>query len=116
MTLCLDDLLDQEYDRETNNCLHYAGLVWERLTGDSRLRQIREDDFRAGKLAALFRGFKRVQGPTVEPSIVLMVNLDGDQHVGICWQKRLAHMPRSGPEFLPFDATQALYRNQRFYV
>ncbi|MVW72127.1 hypothetical protein [Bordetella sp. 15P40C-2] len=116
MTACLDDLLDQVYDRDSNNCLHYAAVVWERLTGDSRLRQVREDDFRAGQLAALFRGYKRVDGPTREPSIVLMENLSGESHIGVCWQGRLAHMPQSGPEFLPFDASRALYRKQRFYA
>lgn len=106
----------REYDRQSYNCLHFAGEVWERLTGDGRLRQVQEDAFNAGQLASLFRGYRRVAGPTVDPSIVLMETLDGEAHIGVCWHRRLFHISESGVQFLLFDAQAALYRNQRFYA
>lgn len=112
----IDELLGREYDRQSSNCLHFAAEAWEALTGDSRLRQVREDDFKAGKLAALFRGYRRVPGPTVTPSIVLMQTLEREAHIAICYRRRMLHSSELGPTNLPFDAMAPLYRNMRFYA
>lgn len=112
----MNDLFLREYDRQSYNCLHFAGEVWERLTGDGRLRQVREDEFNVGQMSTLFRGYRRVPGPTVEPSIVLMNAPDGEAHIGVCWRRRLFHINESGVRFLLFDAQAAWYRNWRFYA
>lgn len=112
----IDDLLCREYDRKTYNCLHFAADSWELLTGDSRLRQVREDDFRAGRLAALFRGYRRVKGPTVTPAIVLMETLEGDAHIGVCVRRRLLHNSELGPTFFSVEAMSAMYQKMRYYA
>ena len=112
----IDELLAREYDRQSSNCLHFAAEAWEVLTGDCRLRHVREDDFKAGKLATLFRGYRRVVGPTVAPSIVLMETLERQAHIGICYRRRLLHSSELGPTNFPLDAMAALYRNMRFYA
>jgi len=112
----IDCLLDREYDEEAYNCRHFAGEAWELLTGDSRLREVNERNMRPGATAALFRGLKRVVGPTEAPSIVLMDNLKGEPHVGICYRRRLLHLNCEGPQFVLFDAALPLYRNLRFWA
>ncbi|OZI74591.1 hypothetical protein [Bordetella genomosp. 12] len=112
----IDDLLERQYDRKAYNCLHFAAEVWERLTGDAALRSVREEDFRAGGMAAVFRRYRRVPGPTAEPSVVLMETLSGEAHIGVCWRRRLLHINEIGPQFLPLDAVAVLYRNMRFWV
>lgn len=114
--MSIDALLSRRYDRQSSNCLHFAAAAWEHLTGDTRLQQVREDDFRAGKLAALFRGYRRVAGPTAAPSIALMDALDGQAHIAVCYRRRLLHCSEMGPTNLPFDAMAAFYRNIRFYA
>ena len=112
----IDCLLDREYDETNYNCRHFAGDAWEFLTGDDRLRRVNERDMKAGATAALFRGLKRVNGPTDAPSIVLMDNLNGDSHLGVCYQRRLLHLTESAPQFVPMDAVTPMYRNLRFYA
>ena len=111
----IDCLLDREYDADTYNCRHFAGEAWELLTGDDRLRRTSERGMKPGATAALFRGLKRIDGPTVEPSIVLMENLEGESHIGICYHRRLLHLPYEGPQFVLMDAVTPIYRNLRFY-
>lgn len=114
--MSIDGLLHREYDRGAYNCLHFAADAWELLTGDTRLRQVREDDFKAGRLAALFRDYKRVAGPTVTPAIVLMETLEGDAHIGVCVRRRLLHNRDWGPSFFSVEAMSAFYRNMRYYA
>jgi len=114
--MTIDDLLHREYDRKTYNCLHFAADAWELLTGDGRLRQVREDDFKAGRLAALFRDYRRVAGPTVTPAIVLMETLEGEAHIGVCVRQRLLHNSELGPTFFSVEAMAPLYRNMRYYA
>lgn len=114
--MTIDELLHREYDRKAYNCLHFAAEAWEHLTGDHRLHQVREDDFRAGRLAALFRDYRRVPGPTVEPSIVLMETLEGEAHIGVCVRRRLLHNSELGPTFFSVEAMAAMYRNMRYYA
>lgn len=112
----IDSLLDREYDEDLYNCRHFAGEAWELLTGDRRLRQVNENDLNPGATAALFRGFRRVAGPTDQPSIALMENLTGDAHIGVCYRRRLLHLPSQGPQFILMDAVTPLYRNLRFWA
>lgn len=112
----IDCLLDREYDEDRYNCRHFAGEAWELLTGDSRLREVNERGLKPGATAALFRGFRRVEGPTAEPSIVLMDNLQGEPHVGICYRRRMLHLNHEGPQFVLMDAVHPLYKNLRFWA
>lgn len=113
--MSIDHLLEREYDRKTYNCCHFAAEAWVLLTGDARLHDIDEDDLQSGRLRALFRAYRRVDGPTATPSVVLMENLRGDLHIGICRNRRLLHIAEGGALNLPFDASLHIYRNFRFY-
>lgn len=108
-----DDLLAQRYDRNNNNCLHFAALAWETLTGDKRLAAIREGNLIAAR--GIMRQFSRVSGPTVDPSVTLMETDTGDEHIGICYRRRLLHLCQRGVEFFPVEAYSGLYLNMRFY-
>lgn len=112
----MDFLLDRVYDRETYNCLHFAADAWELLTGDGRLHQVKEDELEVGRLPALFRGMRRLPGPSVVPSIVLMETLEGDAHIAVCVRGRMLHINESGASFFPVEAQATLYRNMRFYA
>ncbi len=111
----IDHLLEREYDRKTYNCRHFAAEAWELLTGDTRLHDIDETDLQAGQLRTLFRAYRRVDGPTDTPTIVLMENLRGELHIGVCRRRRLLHLGEDGALNLPFDASLYTYRNFRFY-
>jgi len=113
--MSIDFLLFREYDRKTYNCLHFAAEAWEFLTGDARLRKVKEGDFRAGKLSTLFRGMRRHDRPTVKPSLVLMETMGGEAHIGVCLRRRLLHIDDSGPQFFLVEAMTAMYKNMRFY-
>lgn len=114
--MSVDFLLGRVYDRNTYNCLHFAADVWEHLTGDRRLHEVKEKDLAAGWLSALFRGMRKLPGPSVQPSIALMETLDGDAHIAICVRGRLLHINESGASFFPVEAQTALYRKMRFYA
>ena len=114
--MSIDFLLGRAYDRKTYNCLHFAADAWEHLTGDRRLHQVKEEDLAAGRLSALFRGMRKLPGPSVLPSIALMENLDGDAHIAVCVRERLLHINESGASFFPVEAQTALYRKMRFYA
>ncbi len=113
--MSIDFLLSREYDRSSYHCLHFAAEAWEHLTGDSRLREVDEHQFKAGRIAALFRGLRRQSGPTVSPSIALMETLSGEDHIGVCIRRRLLHINEGGAQFLLIEALAAQYRNLRFY-
>lgn len=114
--MSIDFLLSGAYDRKTYNCLHFAADAWEHLTGDRRLHQVEEEDFAAGRLSTLFRGMRKLPGPSVQPSIALMETLHGDVHIAVCVRGRLLHINESGASFFPVEAQIALYRNMRFYA
>ncbi|MCS3505021.1 hypothetical protein [Achromobacter sp. JUb104] len=114
--MSIDFLLCRVYDRKTYNCLHFAADAWEHLTGDRRLHQVTEEDFAAGRLSRLFRGMRKLLGPSVLPSIALMETLHGDAHIAVCVRGRLLHINESGASFFPVEAQTALYRNMRFYA
>lgn len=114
--MSIDCLLGRSYDRDTYNCLHFAADAWEHLTGDSRLRQVQEGDLAVGRLPALFRGMRRLPGPSTVPSIALMETLHGEAHIAVCLRGRLLHINESGPSFFPVEAQSTLYRNMRFYA
>jgi len=111
----IDEFLYREYDRRTYNCLHFAAEVWMSLTGDDRLLKVDEQDFKAGKIANMFRGMTRVDGPTDSPSMVLMETLEGENHIGVCSQRRLLHINTGGPQNLCLDAVSAQFKRMRFY-
>lgn len=113
--MSIDALLDRVYDRQSYNCLHFAGECWTHLTGDDRLSRVRESTLAAQGLVALFRGMKKRVYPTQEPSIALMETLDGRLHIGVCWKFRLLHINEAGCQFLPVDAMKVLYKHMRFY-
>lgn len=113
--MSIDFLLSREYDRSSYHCLHFAAEAWEHLTGDSRLREVDEHQFKPDRIAALFRGMRRLSGPTVSPSIALMETLSGEDHIGVCIRRRLLHINAGGAQFLLVDALAAQYRNLRFY-
>lgn len=112
----IDHLFERQYDRQAYNCLHLAGEAWELLTGDSALRAVTESDFQAGRIARVFRAYRRQAGATVAPSIVLMDTLPGEAHIGVCWRRRLLHINEGGVQFLPIEALTAMYRNMRFWA
>ena len=114
--MSIDFLLSRSYDRDSYNCLHFAADAWEHLTGDSRLRQVNERELAAGRLAELFRGMRKVQGPSQFPSIALMETLHGEAHIAVCVRGRLLQNNESGPSFFPVEAQTRLYRNMRFYA
>lgn len=113
--MSIDVLLDREYDRQSYNCLHYAGDCWLHLTGDDRLSKVRESSLAEQGLISVFRGMVRTVQATVAPSIALMETLDGQLHIGICWRRRLLHINEDGCQFLPVEALSAIYKNLRFY-
>ncbi len=113
--MTIDSLMDREYDREKFHCLHFSSEAWELITGDASLTAVREADLQSLAMRAVFRQYRRVAGPTDTPSLVLMENLSGEQHMGVCLHHRLLHLVHTGPQFLPFDAITPLYRNLRFY-
>ncbi|RZS80659.1 hypothetical protein EV675_3271 [Pigmentiphaga kullae] len=112
--MSVDGLLVQRYDRRLNNCLHFAALAWERLTGDRGLVSVREDDI-AG-MRGVMRRYLLIKGPTAVPSIVLLDTLSGEPHIGVCYRRRLLHLTEAGASFFPFDLAASTYRNPRFYV
>lgn len=112
--MTIDDLLAEKYDRKSNNCLHFAGRAWHILAGDDRLYQARESDIPA--LRGLMRQFKRVNAPTVEPSIALMDNVNGEEHIGVCVRRRILHLAQHGAEFMPVDSMLSRYSHMRFFV
>ncbi|CAB3959608.1 hypothetical protein [Achromobacter piechaudii] len=114
--MSIDFLLCRVYDRKTYNCLHFAADAWEHLTGDRRLREVKEDELAAGRLSALFRSMHKITGPSVLPSIALMETLQGEAHIAVCVRGRLLHINESGASFFPVEAQTALYRNMRFYA
>lgn len=114
--MSIDFLLSREYDRQEYNCLHFSAEAWEFLTGDSRLREVSEHDFRIGRIASLFRRMRRQLEPTVHPSIALMNTQDDELHIGVCLRRRLLHINEGGPQFLMIEALAAKYRNMRFYT
>ena len=114
--MSIDFLLGRVYDRKTYNCLHFAADAWEHLTGDRRLREVKEDELAAGRLSALFRSMHKITGPSVLPSIALMETLQGEAHIAVCVRGRLLHINESGASFFPVEAQTALYRNMRFYA
>lgn len=111
--MSIDVLLAEKYERRSNNCLHFAAKAWEHLTGDSRLRQAQEEDIRA--LRGLMRQYERVSGPTVEPSIVLMDDAFGDEHMGVCFKRRLLHLTDHGVQLAFFDTLAYSYTHMRFF-
>lgn len=113
--MSIDSLLARSYDRERYHCLHFAADAWELITGDARLHEVDESDFAGGGMRWIFRLYRRVAGPTVEPSIVLMENVRGEPHIGVCRNRRLLHIGEDGPLNLPFDASTGMYFNFRFY-
>ena len=106
-------LLHQVYDRKTNNCLHFAASAWAELTGDERLKRVREAEVLDARTA--MRGFHRVAGPTTSPSIALMDTSTGDIHIGVCMRRRLLHLCERGAEFLPVECYAGMYSGMRFY-
>lgn len=113
--MSIDVLLDREHDRDSYNCLHYAGDCWLYLTGDERLSRVREHGLSRQGLVGLFRGMKRSRRPTEDPSIALMDTMDGQLHIGVCWRRRLLHINEAGCQFLRIEALEAMYKNMRFY-
>jgi len=111
----IDELLSREFDRSTYNCLHYSADCWEFLTGDDRLKKVREDAIEGQSLAQIFREFRKCIEATVAPSIALMDTLDGKTHMGVCYRRRLLHINEAGCQFLPVDAFSSMYKNMRFY-
>ncbi|NYT76561.1 hypothetical protein H0A71_06120 [Alcaligenaceae bacterium] len=114
--MSIDPLFERTYDRDSYNCLHLAAEAWTLLTGDDTLIGVDERDFKRGLLRDVFRAYRRVEGPTVTPSIVLMENLRDEAHIGICYRQRLLHIrEHDGVQNLPFDASLTTLRNFRFY-
>ncbi len=111
--MSIDALLDQVYDRKTNNCLHFAASAWQHLMGDNRLHSIREANVLGVK--SVMRQFQKVAGPTVAPSVVLMESASGDVHIGVCMRRRLLHLCERGAEFMPFECYAGVYHGMRFY-
>lgn len=111
--MSVDALLGEIYDRKTNNCLHFAATAWVQLTGDGRLSLVREAAL--SDVRTIMRGFRRVPGPTREPSIALMETHSGEAHIGICMRRRLLHLCERGAEFLPVECYQGVYSGMRFY-
>lgn len=111
--MTFDDLHNETYDRQRNNCLHFTARAWEVLTGDTRLASIREGRLIAAR--GVMRQFRRVEGPTIDPSVAIMETDTGDEHIGVCYRRRLLHLTERGVEFFPFEAYRGLYLNQRFY-
>lgn len=109
----IDALLHEVYDRKQNNCLHFAAKAWELLTGDVRLGRVKEPNVLGAR--TIMRGFKRVEGPTRTPSVVLMETSSGEVHIGVCKDRKLLHLCERGAEFLPFDCYTAVYFGMRFY-
>lgn len=113
----IDCLLDREYDRERYHCLHFAAEAWALLTGDTRLGQVDENEFRTGQMVRLFRGLRRQPGATESPSIALMETVAArDQHIGVCYQRRLLHLNEIGPQFVLVEVAAIQYRHMRFWA
>lgn len=111
--MSIDALLAEKYQRRSNNCLHFAAKAWEHLTGDARLREVRENDIIG--LRGIMREYRRVPGPTVEPSIVLLDDSFGDQHMGVCVNRRLLHLTDTGAQLAFFDTLVYSYKHMRFF-
>lgn len=111
--MSIDALLAEKYQRRANNCLHFAAKAWEHLTGDARLRQVQENDITG--LRGIMRHYERVAGPTVEPSIVLMDDSFGAQHIGVCVNRRLLHLTDTGAQLAFFDTLVYSYTHMRFF-
>jgi hypothetical protein len=111
--MSIDSFLGEKYDRRHNNCLHFAARAWAHLTGDMRLLEAREADL--SSLKSAMRNYRRVEGATVEPSIALMLNLNGEEHIGVCVRRRLLHLAPDGAQFFPIEVAAAMYSKLRFY-
>ena len=111
--MTFDDLFQQEYDRRRNNCLHFTALAWKFLTGDDRLDTIKEHAFHEWR--GIMRKFTRQPGVTESPSVALMETVDGREHIGICYRRRLLHLTASGVQFFPVEAYAGDFVNLRFY-
>lgn len=114
--MSIDILMDKEYSQDFYNCLHFAADAWELLTGDRRLHGVDHKNFRVGKISALFRGMRRVNGPTEVPSLCLMDDLFEDVHVGVCFRRKLLHLMKEGPMYMHMDAFLPRFRRIRYYV
>lgn len=113
--MSIDPLLDRVYNRRTYNCFHFAADAWRHITGEDTLDAVFYHSFGRNDLVNMFKHVRRVPGPTVGASIVLMENRIGDRHIGICYQGRLLHLSEQGVQYMPFDAYVVFYRNMRFY-
>lgn len=102
-----------QYSEKDLNCLHFASMAWEKLTGDSRLAHAAANGIAAAR--GLMRHYQRVLGPTVEPSIVLMDAVPDGLHIGICVRRRLLHLNADGVQFMLADAVLPFYSNVRYY-
>lgn len=111
--MSIDALLAEVYDRKTNNCLHFAAKAWQHLTDDERLALVRESD--VSDVRRIMRGFHRVDGPTMAPSVALMEACNGGAHIGICMRRRLLHLCERGAEFMPVECYAGVYTGMRFY-
>lgn len=112
--MSIDGLLDRTYSRNRFNCLHFATEAWIAITGDHRLTKFKESEFGGRGTLAAFREFTKVVGPTIEPSVVLMDNVDGALHIGICINRHLLHIDCERPEFFPISNYQHRFTNLRY--
>ena len=113
--MSIDNLLNREYSRSRYNCLHFSTEAWLYLTGDERLARFKESDFGGRGTLAAFRDFKRVDGPTVVPSVVLMENIEGAFHMGICLDRWLLHIDSLRPEFFPIANYEQRFKKLRYF-
>ena len=113
MSKPIDHLLGERYHRQANNCLHFTARAWEYLTGDTRLRALQEGDM--ASMRSVLRAFRQVDGPTVEPAVMVMEYPYGDTHMGVCYQRRLLQLTQKGASFFDIHIAQIMYRHLRYY-
>lgn len=111
--MSIDKFLGEKYDRRDNNCLHFACRAWKDLTGDSRLDLVVEGNM--SSIRGAIRKFRQVVGPTESPSVVLMKNRLGEEHVGICYRKRLLHLTDGGASFFDIEFATPQFSDLRYF-
>lgn len=120
MAALLDDLYTMRYDRKSANCVHFAGEVWRRLTGDGRILQLA--GLYAGGTLPAFKTFRRlVRGfqPTDRRARLALVLCEppfDELHMGVLWERELLHLTPTGVECLELAVYDHIYRKMRFYT
>lgn len=109
----LDRLFTCKYDKRHLNCLHFASLVWNELTGrplPASLGDIAAD----GATLAARTGFRRLSEP-VEPCLVVG-KADENDHVGVYAGKRVLHITENfGVQHIPLWDFSRWYKSVRFF-